>query len=302
MQRIAAALLLALAGASFAQGATNLNVVVILDNSGSMAERLREGGSRMDAAKRSLLAVLERTSANANVGVILLNPARIGDTWLLPLRPVDRQTSERLISQVRAQGPTPLGGAMKIGADELLRLRESQRYGEYKLLLVTDGEATDGNLVQRYLPDVQARGLLVDVIGVAMDRQHSLAKKANTYRNAEDPASLEQAISAVVLGESTSDTATGDAGASDFEVLAPIPGELATAALGALSNFSNEPITAIRVGRLSTMPTNATAPASQPQNAPQPRGKGLSFNFVFVAFVLFFVISKVIGVARKMSD
>ncbi len=49
---------------------------------------------------------------------------------------------------------------MKMAADALLELRDRQRYGTYKLLIVTDGEATDGHLVEQYLPEIQAAGLL----------------------------------------------------------------------------------------------------------------------------------------------
>lgn len=307
MHRSTTALLLALASAATVQADSGLNIVVILDNSGSMAERMPGGGSRMDAAKRSLQTVLERTPDDANVGVVLLNPATLGEDWLIPLGPVDTQAAQHTIERVRAQGPTPLGGAMKQGADALLELRDTQRYGDYKLLVVSDGEATDGQLVERYLPEVQSRGLLVDVIGVAMGRQHSLATRANTYRNAEDPASLEQAISAVVLGESTADSDSADAGESDFEVLAPIPGELAAAALAALTTQSNEPIDG------AAAPVNIFPPGAQPlgnlanqgapnQNVPQGNGEGgLSVNVVIVGFVIFFVLVKVLAAAAKQS-
>jgi hypothetical protein len=289
-----------LATSSFA--GTGLHVVVILDNSGSMAERMPGGGTRMDAAKRSLQTVLDRAPADAQVGVLLLNPPRIGQDWLFEISPVDPAATQQAIQRVEAGGPTPLGGAMKVGADALLKAREANRYGDYKLLVVSDGEATDGNLTQRYLPEVQARGVLVDVIGVSMGQQHSLATRANTYRNANDPASLEQAISAVVLGESTTDA--NDAGdESDFAILAPLPAEIAAASLTALASPPNTPIGGANAVAMNdaAMPQAPwqVVPNQQPQPQPDPpNGGGFPRIFIYL-LIAFFVLSRIVSASSK---
>jgi hypothetical protein len=297
------AILTALAATAAIAGA-GLHIVVILDNSGSMSERMSGGGTRMDAAKRSLQTVLDRTPADAQVGVLLLNPPRIGQDWLLELGPVDPAATQRAIERVMAGGPTPLGGAMKTATDALLAAREANRYGDYKVLVVSDGEATDGNLVDRYLPEVQARGVLVDVIGVAMGQQHSLATRANTYRNATDPASLEQAISAVVLGESTADSS--DAGdESDFDILAPLPAELAAASLTALASAPNTPIgggAVVAQGNVARpqAPWQAV-PNPQPQpNPPDNDGGGFSRLFIFLV-IAFFIVTRLLSAKKKSN-
>jgi hypothetical protein len=289
--------------ASVALAGTGLHVVVILDNSGSMAERMPGGGTRMDAAKRSLQTVLDRAPADAQVGVLLLNPPRIGKDWLFEIGPVDPTATQQAIQRVEAGGPTPLGGAMKVGADALLKAREANRYGDYKLLVVSDGEATDGDLTQRYLPEVQARGVLVDVIGVSMGQQHSLATRANTYRNATDPASLEQAISAVVLGESTADA--NDAGdESDFAILAPLPAELAAASLTALASPPNTPIGGANAVAMNdpAMPQAPwqVVPNQQPQPQPNAPNGGGGFPRIFIYLLIaFFVLSRIVSASNK---
>ena len=283
--------------------ATGLHIVVILDNSGSMAERMPGGGTRMDAAKRSLQTVLDRTPPDAQVGVLLLNPPRIGQDWLFEIGPVDPAATQQAIQRVEAGGPTPLGGAMKVGADALLRAREANHYGDYKLLVVSDGEATDGNLTQRYLPEVQARGVLVDVIGVSMAQQHSLATRANTYRNATDPASLEQAISAVVLGESTTDA--NDAGdESDFEILAPLPAEIAAASLTALASQPNTPIGGSDAVAMDNpaMPQAPwqVVPNQQPPPQPNAPNPGGGFPRIFIYLLIaFFVLTRIVSASSK---
>ena len=222
------------------QAVAQQNVVIVLDDSGSMGESMRSNRRtrKIDAAKAALRTVLEQLPEDAQVGVIALNGP--GDGWLLPLSQVDRSNIASVLGRIRAQGGTQLGKAMKVAADTLLDARTRQRYGTYKLLIVTDGEANDPELVDKYLPDIVARGLIVDVIGVDMSGNHSLSTKVQTYRRADDPSSLTQAISEVVLGETSDDS--GDASEADFEFLAGLPNEVATAALLALSQQANQPI------------------------------------------------------------
>ncbi|TWT29729.1 vWA domain-containing protein [Blastopirellula retiformator] len=282
--------------ASAALAADNLNVVVILDNSGSMQEGMNSGGPRIAAAKTALQKVLDQTPDSAKVGVYLLNPGRKGN-WLIPLGPVDKSAINDAVSSLRADGGTPLGKSMKSAADALLKLREEQRYGDYKLLIVSDGEATDANLVERYLPEIQARGLLVDVIGVDMAREHSLATRTSTYRNASDPASLEQAISAVVLGESGADAS--DAGESDFELLASFPSEMAAESLNALTTLANDPVGTSGRNSYSANPRPAPPVANSPHfpnnsapvgNQPGGRNGGGGFSFGKMLFLMVFIV------------
>lgn len=282
---------------------SDLNVVVILDNSGSMETQMARSESRMEAAKRSLLAVLKLTPPDANVGVILLNPQELNDYWLIPLGPIDRGQTRQAIRNIRAGGPTQLGGAMKLAADALMERRATQKYGQYKLLLVTDGEATDQREVDLYLPEIQSRGLLTDVIGVDMGQQHSLATRASTYRNAADPASLEKAISAVVLGESSYDDM--DAGETDFELLEGLPIELAATAVTALTSPLNTPIGG---GDFQpAIPTQKPAaqgggggpgPASPPVAVDQDGGFRVPWFMLLI--MVFFVMRLVGGVKKKM--
>ncbi|MCC9608866.1 VWA domain-containing protein [Blastopirellula sp. JC732] len=294
-------------------GADNLNVVVILDNSGSMNEGMHSGGTRIDAAKSALLRVLDQTPAGAKVGVFLLNAGPTGN-WLIPLAPVDKSEIKDAVSNLRADGGTPLGASMKSAADALLQLRESQRYGDYKLLIVSDGEASDANLVERFLPEIQARGLLIDVIGVNMAREHSLATRTSTYRNAGDPKSLEQAISAVVLGESSASNAN-DAGESDFELLASVPSELAAASLAALTGMANDPVgesgragadnlppiypnSGTQVANQPNFPGNA-APAPPQHGGGDNGGGGLTFGRMVIVIAIIIVVLRAFSFIAK---
>ncbi len=217
------------------------NVVVVLDDSGSMSGGMRSDRRtrKMDAAKQALIEVLQRLPDDAQVGVVVLNGRSAQDAWIVPLGPIDRQQMRTAIQGIRPSGGTPLGRFIKVGADALLALREREHYGMYRLLIVTDGEATDADLIEAYLPDILSRGLSVDVIGVDMEEAHSLATRVDTYRRADDSASLSRAISEVFAESSGAAVNTGE---TDFELLAEIPSELAAAALTALGASGNHPI------------------------------------------------------------
>ena len=117
------------------------NVVVVLDDSSSMNESMRSDPrvTKMAAAKRALLAVLERLPPDAKVGIVLLNGQARKGHWVCPLGPVNQADLRQAIQGISANGGTPLGERMKTGADSLLALREDEHYGSYRLLIVTDG-------------------------------------------------------------------------------------------------------------------------------------------------------------------
>ena len=280
-------LLVTMASCTLAVSAADQNVVVVLDDSGSMNESMSVGRRvrKMDAAKQALLSVLEKVPDDAQVGVLALNSTLDGDHWIAPLGPVDRNTIRARIASVEASGGTPLGAAMKEAADALLEKRKTQIYGTYRLLIVTDGEAGDGKLVNMYLPVIKARALVTDVIGVDMRGDHSLATQVNTYRRADDPGTLTQAI-ADVFAETNDDS--GDAGDSDYDLLSGLPDEVAAAALTSLAKIDNLPIGEEQsqgdAGRSATRSggppagNRGTAPAL-PQRIPVPVQAGFARAF-----------------------
>ncbi len=270
--------------------AADQNVVVVLDDSGSMDEGMRGGIRKMDAAKGALLSVLEELPDEAHVGVLALNSRLNGSPWISPLGPVDRASIQQQIASVRAGGSTPLGAAMKEAADALLDKRKKEVYGNYRLLIVTDGEAGDQPLVDQYLPAIKARGLITDVIGVNMKGDHSLATQVNTYRRADDPGSLAQAI-AEVFAE-TSDS-SGDAGESDYDLLSGLPDDVALAALTGLTETDNQPIGEEETESVvdnSAVPRSGAARANRTTASRQPSDSGGGGGGVCTGFFVLLMI------------
>jgi uncharacterized protein YegL len=251
-------------------------VVVVLDDSGSMRQRMRtDHGTqqRIEVAKEALSRVVSQLSANSQLGILMLNQNQRSNRWLIPLGPLDTKQTLNRIQQIRADGGTPLGASIKSAADALLEARQRKVYGDFRLLIVTDGEASDPDLLADFLPDVLSRGITIDVIGVDMSANHSLANQAHSYRRADDAASLEKALREVFAESSSSNALMGD-DRDGISILQGLPDDddFTREILTALASPSNTEIHGIVT--LAEQPMEPTQPSS---NVPiNPSGSGNS--------------------------
>lgn len=214
--------------------AAQLNVVVVLDASGSMADSFsgNRNISKMEAAKSALNSVLSNLPKDSNIGVVVLPR----DGWIYPLGPLDSTKLREAINSVSPGGGTPLGQYMKSGANSLLELRQKNKYGTYKLIVVTDGESSDNittPLTGAY--GILSKGIKVEAIGVDMDSDHTLATQV-PYRSANNPDELTNAVRAVLAESSGGDHS------EDYEIIASLDPKICFAALQALSENDNNPI------------------------------------------------------------
>lgn len=289
-----------LAGTVPRAGAQNIdNVVILLDASGSM-NGMMGPVKKIDAAKSAMKEILKSLPPTTHVGLLVFSASNVKD-WAYPLGPRDDQKLTAAIDLPQPYGGTPLGTYMKMAADRLLEARKAQfGYGTYRLLVVTDGEANNErkSMVDDYTRDIIARGITVDVVGVMMARTHTLATKVHSYRSADDPASLKNAIKEVFAEVAKPKDAAAEA--EVFAEIAPLPGEVATAIINALSSSGNHPIGEKPV---VVPPPGATPPSSpQPQkpvaaspatSAPPPKSGGSGSSWfagaavVIIAFLLF---------------
>jgi uncharacterized protein YegL len=261
------------------------HLVVVLDASGSMERSMGVGEQsteKMAAAKAALKQVLVTLPNTTQVGVLVFPSTG----WVFELAPFDYPRLEAALDAVRPGGGTPLGAFIKRGADRLLERRRDQLgLGSYRLLVITDGEAGDQELVESYIPDVMSRGIKVEVIGVDMTTDHTLATKVHTYRRADDPSELTQAIRDVVAevtAADATDTADGDA----FDLIAALPDGLAVEIIDELAASGNHPIGEQPQLKLAATPVpdaNAAAAGGAPKEKPQRSKRGGSLFVVFLA-------------------
>jgi hypothetical protein len=231
------------------------NVVVVVDASGSMGEPMG-GSTRMSVAKDALKQVLEQIPDTTHVGILVFPRGN----WVYPLGPRKESMLAGAIDSIQSGGATPLGDYIKRGADALLKARRKQfGYGTYRLLVVTDGEASDREKVEAFTPDIISRGITIDCIGVEMASRHTLATKVHSYRNANDPESLKQAISEVFAEVASGDAGPG--GENAFELIADLPEATASAMLKSLSTSGNQPIGEVPSMRAADPPSPSPAPS-----------------------------------------
>lgn len=270
------------------------NVVILLDASGSMGEAMRGTPvKKMASAKTAIKEVVRTLPQSTQVGLLVFG-SRING-WAYPLGMRDDAKLNKAIDSLHSEGGTPLGRYMKLAADRLLEERKAQYgYGSYRLLIVTDGEAGDPDLVKRYTADIISRGIVTDVIGVDMTGDHTLATKVHSYRRANDPESLRKALQEVFA--EVGKTGDDQSGERAFEELDGLPDEMAMAMVKALISSGNHPI-----GNSPAVPAPVVAPRTQSapsppepvQPRPPQRTKSRSWLvYVILGVIIFSVISK----------
>ena len=243
------------------------HIVIVLDTSGSMEDQMRSvSKSRMQVAQESLINVLSSIPDSTKIGILTFHG------WIYDLNKVDQQELKNAISRTTPGGGTPLYKYVAIGATRLLKERESQsNIGSYKLLVVTDGEANDGNLNEEsvyddgskkpgVLQDVLNRGIVVDAIGLDIPQNHALSTQINgIYMKGDDPTSLNKAIknSLAEVGFGSSK----DASDAAFKEISELPESFVVSSLQGLTKFSNHPIGQNPVLAVSSSeaPVNLTA-------------------------------------------
>jgi len=124
-----------------------------MDVSGSMAERVKDGGQerpKIDVARRAAQSLIQQFAAYATahpdepVVVGLFEFSERGRDpsvrEVIPLSPADPARAEAALARMHANGGTPIGDAMVAAKRALDASGLTRRH----LLVVTDGENTDG--------------------------------------------------------------------------------------------------------------------------------------------------------------
>ena len=288
------------------------NVVIVLDASGSMKTTMSgTKRSRMAVAKDALVKVTENIPPNTNVGLLVFSSSNLRSDWAYPLGKVQLSQLQQAIRSPEPGGGTPLGAYLKKGTDALLQQRKKQHgFGSYRLLVVSDGQASDQGLVETYLPDVMSRGVTVDCIGVDMAEDLSLATKVHSYRRADNPEQLVKAVQAI-FAEVGGGPKTASQSDDDFAIIAGIPDQMAAAMLKALTHVGDHPIgeqpPAPHEPMASVPQYDPSKPGLPPTHAPGPStgswvGTVCSVLGCFLVVGLFVVGLLIIGVRKAAKN
>jgi hypothetical protein len=241
-------------------------VLVLVDSSGSMAERTRDGQIKLDAARAALARIQPQLHGHAT-GLMLfghrLSAKADGSCQDIELVvPLATEADARVLAglqRLRALGRTPLAGTLMAAKDVLLGHR---RDAPKIVLLITDGNETCGGDPVAAAAALRRAGIDVQlhVVGFALaageDRQlrEVAAAGGGTYIDARDAESLGQVLpqvlrDAIVRTEARTVGSTvllddgfdGTALAPTWQVLSPDPDRLAVAEGAAYIVTRHEP-------------------------------------------------------------
>ncbi|MEO1402911.1 MAG: VWA domain-containing protein [Cyanobacteria bacterium J06635_1] len=120
-------------------GGNTVYMELVVDTSGSMAD-----DNRLTAVQEALRLASQQINPANQVGLITFSDFPIRRIHLAPYSELEQKRLFRAIEQFRADGATALYDALAVGLTDLMAKQKTDPDGQYYLLLLTDGERTDG--------------------------------------------------------------------------------------------------------------------------------------------------------------
>lgn len=170
------------------------NFYFVFDGSGSMKTLPAgesSGKTKIDGAKWAVLEFLKKVPRDVNLGLYVFDDR--GRRQVLPLGPNNRAQFIAAVDNVDAGDSTPLGEAIRQGAEALAsQYKQQLGYGEYRLIVITDGDATDS--LDKGVREAQRHKIPIYTIGFDMPGDHELRKHSVSYRAADSAKEVEKAL------------------------------------------------------------------------------------------------------------
>jgi hypothetical protein len=165
------------------------NFYFIFDGSGSMNDA--PGGNckgdqdfqyKIEGACWAIQEFMEKVPEDINIGLYVFD-SHFGQREVIPLGTGNRQKFLAAINQVEAGGITPLAEAIRFGTDQLVgQYKKQLGYGEYRLIVVTDGIADS---IPEAVLYAAKYSIPIYSIGLCIGSDHPLREFAYSYRAAD---------------------------------------------------------------------------------------------------------------------
>jgi Mg-chelatase subunit ChlD len=183
------------------------NFLIVLDGSGSMRDTQCSGNlSKIVAAKQAIAAFATKLRPEDNLGLCAFDSRGVTERAALSL---NRAAFQQALQDVRSDSNTPLGTAVGLGYSLLqAQARRQLGYGEYYLVVVTDGEADKGNDPGPIVNKIVSQSpVVISTIGFCIGQGHSLNRPGLTlYHDATNLEELNQGLESVLAESEFSDT------------------------------------------------------------------------------------------------
>jgi Ca-activated chloride channel homolog len=201
------------------------NFYFIFDGSGSMESEPggacrgdKSFGSKIEGARWAVEQFLAKVPADVHLGLYVFD--RDDRREAVPLGPGNRQAFLAAVKRINAGGGTPLAASIIFGTNRLVEQYQRQLgYGDYRLVVVTDGRADNIPDAARYAAHY---GMPIYAIGLCIDEDHPLRRYAVSYRAADSFADLAQGLEETLaelesVDATTFESLSGQALAGDAE-------------------------------------------------------------------------------------
>jgi len=177
------------------------NYLLMLDTSGSMGESVCKGDEqKITAAKRAVKAFFRNLGPDVNVGLYTFSDGIREVMSLGKHRAVDFDSN---VDALRARGGTPLRQALETSERLLRKAAQGQGgYGSYNLVLITDGQSSDGEPYEEARNIAQTTAIAINAVGFCTGAGHSLNIAGYTnFSTADNAEQLVESLSATVQAE-----------------------------------------------------------------------------------------------------
>lgn len=166
------------------------NLVVLFDGSGSMNEPSCGTGdqSRLAVARNVVSRFIEELPGEFNLGMVAFAGNKI---HVYPIGE-QRQHISTFLQELKASESTPLGQSLKQAVAQLEKRAALQNgLGDYTILAITDGEASDQDHVTQAFLRMRSTPVHLVTVGFCTDSTHALnLPELAEFRTASDANSL----------------------------------------------------------------------------------------------------------------
>ena len=171
--------------------ARNVDMVIVLDRSGSMK------GRKINDARQAIMDLLSNLTSKDRFGLITYSDAVRIEVGLQPITPDNRQRMETAVTGVRVGGGTNLGAGLQAGIDLLGSAGRSMNAA--RVILISDGLANKGITGVQALGGIAAaavaREFAVSTVGVGAEFNEYLMtaiadQGTGSYYYLENPAAF----------------------------------------------------------------------------------------------------------------
>ncbi|HOP28600.1 MAG TPA: VWA domain-containing protein [Spirochaetota bacterium] len=155
------------------------NYYIIFDGSGSMA------GEKIEIAKKAFVRFIKIIPDKSNIGLTSFDANGFHER--APLGSPKNKIIEE-VNKIKAGGNTPLGSCIEIAYQKLgLQAKKQMGYGEYSLIILTDGQATDGNKMGYAVDQIlRETPIAIHTIGLKIGTGHALNQPGRIYYKAAE--------------------------------------------------------------------------------------------------------------------